>query len=286
MNGGDKLRKKDRSDRRRKEKGSRQESGKVEAFGKLQSRRLRIGLAIAFSCLLIFSTSVLLWSGSTPSSQTGMKPSSKSGIDAAKAVILDGLYVDSPNTAFSQSLENYLSNAGFKVDVFEGENVTIDLLMNIAGYKLLILRLHSAVHSDGFLYVFSGEKYSQSRYGAEQVHGSVRKGITFEGKEFFAINAVFLAVNNPSGLNGSTIVFMGCNGTNDALSIRRLFDKGVKAYIGWNGYVDLSYSDRAILTLARDLYVDKMTVKDSVEEVMREVGPDPLYKSVLEYRSG
>jgi hypothetical protein len=47
-----------------------------------------------------------------------MKLSSKSGIDAAKAVILDGLYVDSPNTVFSQSLENYLSNAGFKVDVF------------------------------------------------------------------------------------------------------------------------------------------------------------------------
>jgi hypothetical protein len=62
--------------------------------------------------------------------------------------------------------------------------------------------------------------------------------------------------------------------------------KGVKTYVGWNGYVDLSYSDRAILTLARNLYVDKMTVKDSVEEVMREVGPDPLYKSVLEYRSG
>jgi hypothetical protein len=60
----------------------------------------------------------------------------------------------------------------------------------------------------------------------------------------------------------------------------------VSTYIGWNGYVDLSHSDQATLTLVRDLYVEKMTVKDSVEEAMREVGPDPLYKSVLDYRSG
>lgn len=269
----------------RQEKRERQEPSRSDASGNLYPRRLRIVLAIAFSCLLIFSASFLMWNSSTSPAQNGTKPAAQSATEAPKALILDGLYASSPNPAFSQRLKNYLSAAGFKVDVFQGENVTIDLLRNIAGYKILILRLHSAVHSDGFLYLFSGERYSQSKYSVEQLYGSVRKGVTFEGDEFFAVNAVFLGGNDPSGLNGSTVILMGCNGTGNALSTERLLSKGVDVYIGWNGYVDLSYSDQVTLALVRDLYVRKIVVGEAVAEAMREVGVDPVYKSVLEYRT-
>jgi hypothetical protein len=285
MDGEGQLRRKNRPGRNLKEKGK-QKPEKGEAFGKLNSRRLRIGLAVAFSCLLIFSVSLLMWNRPTPSPQTDKQPQTEVVADTQRALILDGLYVTSPNTTFSQTLRSCLSSAGFKVDVVQGENVTIDVLRNVAGYRVLILRLHSAVHSDGFLYLFSGERYSQLRYSVEQLSRSVRKGVTFEGDEFFAINAVLLGGNKPSGLNGSTIILMGCNGTCNAYSVRRLLEKGVNAYIGWNGYVDLSHSDQATLTLVRHLYVEWMTVKESVEGVMLEMGPDPLYNTVLEYQVG
>lgn len=285
MDGEDQLRRKNRTDRNFKEKRSKQESEKGEAFGRLNSRRFRIGLAIAFSCLLIFSISWLVSNRSSSSPQTDKQPPTEAVADTVKALVLDGLYVTSPNATFSQSLRSCLSSAGFKVDVVQGENVTIDVLRNVAGYRVLILRLHSAVRSDGFLYLFSGERYSQSRYNVEQLSGSVRKGVTFEGDEFFAINAVFIGGNKPSGLNGSTIILMGCNGTDSALFIQRLLSKGVNTYIGWSGYVDLSHSDQATLTLVNDLYVERMTVKDAVEGVMREVGPDPVYNTVLEYQT-
>jgi hypothetical protein len=224
------------------------------------------------------SISFFLWTSLTSSPQ----PAQQTTIEAPKAAILDALYNGSQDLAYEQSLTNYLSTAGYSVDVFRGENVTIDLLENIGGYKVLILRLHSAIASDGFLYLFSGEPYTPSKYTQEQLSGAVREGITFENVSYFALNAVFLGGNNPTGLEDSTIILMGCNGTGDSYSIQRLLDKGVKAYIAWSGYVDLSYSDETTLALVKALYVEKSTVQTAVEEAMKEAGTEPDYNSVLE----
>jgi hypothetical protein len=215
---------------------------------------------------------------------TSPEAGQQTNIETPKAAILDGLYTSYPNLTFIQSLANFLSAAGFRVDVFKGKNVTIDLLRNVGGYKVLVLRLHSAIHTDGFLYLFSGEKYNESGYAMERLSGSVRQGKTFEGEEYFALNSVFLGANKPTGLRDSTVILTGCNGTGDSYSIKRLFEKGVNVYVAWTGYVDLSHSDEATLALVKALYSEKLGVREAVEEVMREVGPDPLYKSVLEYR--
>jgi hypothetical protein len=230
--------------------------------------------------LLILSISFFLWNSFT----TAPQPAQQTAIEVPKAAILDALYAGSQDLAYEQSLTNYLSTAGYRVDVFRGENVTINLLRNIGGYKVLILRLHSAIHSsDGFLYLFSGEKYTQSKYVQEQLSGAVREGITFEGEEYFAINAVFLGGNNSTGLKDSTIILMGCNGTGSSYSIQRLMGRGVKAYIAWTGYVDLSYSDETTLALVKALYLEKSSVQAAVEEAMKEAGTEPGYNSVLEY---
>jgi len=205
-------------------------------------------------------------------------------VGVPRAAILDALYAGSQDLAYEQNLTNYLSIAGYSVDVFRGENVTISLLENIGGYKVLILRLHSAIGSGGgaFLYLFSGEKYTPSKYVQEQLSGAVREGITFENVSYFALNAVFLGGNNQTGLKDSTIILMGCNGTGSSYSIQRILDKGVKAYIAWSGYVDLSYSDETTLALVKALYLEKSSVQAAVEEAMKEVGTEPAYNSVLE----
>jgi hypothetical protein len=241
---------------------------------------MRAGLVAIVSSLLIFCIIFSVWTSSTSSTQPGQQTT----VNVPKAAILDALYASSPNLAFEQNLTGFLSTAGYHVDVFRGENVTIDLLRNIGGYKVLILRVHSAIHTgDGFLYLFSGENYTQSKYVLEQSSGIVKKGETFEGEDYFALNAVFLGGNRPTGLRDSTIILMGCNGTGDSYSIQRLLDRGVKTYIGWTGYVDLSLSDEATLALVKTLYVEKSSVVEAVQETMTEVGSQPASQSVLEY---
>lgn len=246
-----------------------------------RSRRLRTALIFVVTSLCLFSA-FFLWLNWPFAPQ---QPGPQTNIDVLKAAILDGLYTIEPNLALTESLTNCLLNAGYNVDLFRGVNVTIDLLRNIGGYKILILRLHSSIHTDGFLYIFSGEKYTESKYVNEQLAGAVRKGYTFNESEppYFALNAVFLGNNRPDGLKGSTIILTGCNGTGKQYVIQKLFERGVKAFISWNGYVDLSHSDKATLSLVRALYSERLSLKEAVEKVMKEVGPDPFYKSVLEY---
>jgi hypothetical protein len=273
------LRTKNKGTSHKRKKGDEQQNIEGQRPEKPSHRRLKVRLIAVASCVLILSISFFLWTSSTTSPQ----PAQQTTIEVPKAAILDGVYAGSQDLAYEQSLTKYLSIAGYGVDVFRGENVTIDLLRNIGGYKVLILRLHSAIGSGGgFLYLFSGEKYTQSKYVQEQLSGAVREAITFENVSYFAINAVFLGENNPTGLKDSTIMLMGCNGTGSSYSIQRLLDRGVKAYIAWTGYVELSYSDETTLTLVKALYLERSSVQAAVEEAMKEVGTEPGYNSVLE----
>ena len=247
---------------------------------KSRSKRVRTTVLIA-SVLLVLTVSVFIWRTSTTAPpDTGQQP----GLETPKAVILDGLFSESPNFAFSQSLTNYLSAAGYVVDNVRGESVTIGLLSNISGYRVIVLRLHSTLDSLKNLYIFSGEPYTESKYTMEQLTGSVKKANTTQGKMYFAINIFLLGVNTADSLKDATVILMGCNGTDDAYSINRLFERGVKTYFGWTGYVDLSHTDQATLTLVKALCLERLSPEQAVQKTMTEVGPDPEYQTVYEYR--
>ena len=152
-------------------------------------RRFRnVVILVAFGLLLL--SGCILWvnwpSASLEPQFQQVQPSTGMNVtkqDVRKAAILDGLYDTEPNSTLTESMVQYLSNAGYLVDVFRGTNVTIDVLRNVGGYKILILRLHSAIHTDGFLYLFSGEKYTEFKYVNEQLAGAVKKAYTFDKSE-------------------------------------------------------------------------------------------------------
>jgi len=251
------------------------ESDDNKSSGKLRSKWLRTTVIVA-SFLLILTIGLFVWNSSnrTPP-DSGQQP----GLEAPKAAILDGLYSESPNPAFSQILTNYLSAAGYTVDNFRGENVTIDLLRKIEGYRVIVLRLHSTLDSLKNLYVFSGEPYDAAKYLL--MPQSVRVANTTEGKMYFAIGIFLLGANKADSLKDSTVILMGCNGTSDAYSINRLFDRGVKIFFGWTGYVDLSHTDEATLALVKALCLEKLSPEQAVQKAMTEVGPDQSYPQTV-----
>lgn len=248
-----------------------------------RTRRLRLSkktLIIAVVSVIVILLTCVFWISWPFASQQTQNGASA---NVPKAAILDGLYDKSFNATWTETMVQYLSNAGYIVDVYRGVNVTIDLFRDIGGYKILILRVHSAVHTDNFLYVFSGEEYTESKYVDEQLAGAVRKAYTFNESEppYFALNSVFIGKRNPEGLNGTTLIMAGCNGTANPYVVQRFFQEGVKAYISWDGYVNLPHSDEATLRVVKAMCVEGLSPEAAVEKVKREVGPDPTYGSQL-----
>jgi len=108
--------------------------------------------AVFASTVLVVSLAYFLIMQNHPSLQSP-SPSSGDIVETSRVAIIDGIGISKPSFSFVQGVKETLEKAKMSVDVYEGEDVTIDRLMRIGGYELLILRLHSAVDSKyGFLY--------------------------------------------------------------------------------------------------------------------------------------
>lgn len=248
-------------------------------------KKIRAKWLVGFAVLAIVALSIVVWHlQSSPNQPTSQPQQGETNVNMSRAVIIDGIGLTRPNHEFIQGVKEVLSRAGLSVDVYQGEQVTMDLLNNVGGYGLIILRLHSAVDRDyGFLYLFSTESYSSTKYLLEQSQGAFKEAHTFDESEgpYFALRADLFG--REDGLKGSTIILMGCNGTNSEHAINKLLAKGVKAIIAWDGYVDLEYTDNVTLSLLKTVYEEGVEFQEAVEKIMTELGSDPLWKSKLEY---
>ncbi|UCG45840.1 MAG: hypothetical protein JSV58_03475 [Candidatus Bathyarchaeota archaeon] len=248
----------------------------------------RVKLVVSVVSILLLSGSLLYvyWPFIVSNESLQItEQNNESDITELRAAILDGLHNTRPNVAFTETLTRTLEEARFNVSLYQGKSVTINLLKDVKDYDLLILRLHSGIHTDRWLYIFSGEPYIESKYVADQLSGAVRKAYTFDEDEapFFALNSAYLGINSPNSLEDTTIILMGCNATDDLYSIQRLIERGAKAYLAWNGYVDLSYTDAATIRLIEAIYSQGSSLDKAVDIIVEEIGPDPTYGSSLEY---
>lgn len=240
---------------------------------------LKFTFIVVLLCVLTLLYSRWFSSINQPQSTDGLS------VNVSRVAIVDAIGVTKPNPEFLKSVKEVLEKTGLKVDVYEGKNVTIDLLRNIGGYGLIILRVHSAIDPKyGFLYLFSAEEFDETEYedkfSEEKRFGAIREGVTFENERYFALRADLLGYLRPDGLNGSTIILMGCNGTGSKHALNRLFERGVKSVIAWDGYVDLEYTDKITLNLIKVVYEGGLKFSDAVKKIMEENGPDPIYIKV------
>jgi len=216
-----------------------------------------------------------------------------------KAAIVDQLSLSIPNQTFVQAAKDMLTKAGYAVDYYSGEEVTVEFYRKLAtyGYKLIILRVHSALGSRGDppLALFTSELYSTSKYLTDQLYGRVTM-VVFDpevygdSNPYFGITPDFIRYSVDGKFNDAVIIMMGCNGIPYLGSHLRyigmakaFIDKGAKVYIGWSGPVLGSHSDAATMCLLHKLLVEKQWVRRAVEETMREVGLDPMYRSQLQF---
>jgi hypothetical protein len=210
-----------------------------------------------------------------------------------KAAIVDHLALTFPNPAFVQEATSTLEEAGYAVDYYPGEQVTVDFYRDLGtrGYDFIVLRVHAARlrRADGTAYdevaLFTSEPYDQSRYVDEQKSKYViRTRYSFEDEQrYFGIMPEFIESRAKGTFEGATVILMGCDGLRSQATAKAFVERGAKAFIGWDREVSSERTDQATLLLLRRLLTDKLDLQDAVTATMDEVGPDPSYESQLRY---
>ncbi len=204
-----------------------------------------------------------------------------------KVAIVDHLSLSHPNQAFVNECSDILKKAGYAVDYYKGEEVTVEFYRNLPAleYDLIVFRVHSAyIHKYLSLAMFTSEPYSEERYVQEQVRNRVARGFIEPYRQgdpdYLAITDKFVRYSMQGFFKNTTIIMMGCTGIKKAMASAFL-EKGAKVYIGWNGLVSANHTDVTTIRLLRNLLLERKTIAQSVEQTMKEVGYDAQYKSML-----
>lgn len=248
-------------------------------------RRLRV-LAVVLLCLALLSAGLV--AGLLLSGLVGGGPS------GPKAAIVDQLSLSQPNPDFATSATDILEQAGYGVDYFPGEQVTVDFYRNLPthDYDLIILRVHSGISEETdvatgvktkreYVSLFSGEPYSEDKYPEEPM-GRLGKAEYYEGAPpLFGIGPDFITQSMRGSFDDALIVLMGCDGLRSPRTGQAFLDKGASAFVSWSRAVTASHSDAGTLRLLEKLVSEGLPLADAVAQTATEVGPDPLYGAEL-----
>jgi hypothetical protein len=215
----------------------------------------------------------------------------------ATAAIIDQLSSLQENDQFIANVTRELEDYGFEVDLYQGNNVTVDFYRQLPtyGYKLIIFRAHSGIlEQDGEVMLrtvlFTNEEYTESRYALEQVYEQLVMGGACQGcPMMFGITPEFVRAQSVVGqatdmdgrFDDTVVIMMGCSGIAMDDMARAFVDKGASVYLAWDRSVELYYVDNATPYLMNQLCSEELTIREAVANTMDFVGPDPNYGAEL-----
>lgn len=209
----------------------------------------------------------------------------------SKAAIVDQLYTLQPNQDFIDQNTKLLADSGYKVELYQGDEITVDFFSRIAdsGYRIIIFRAHAGLlGSEGKTIpktcVFTNESYIETKHIPEQLSGILAKArINEDFPWVFAVGADYIKHETKGKFNQTIIIMMGCSTAYIDDLARSFIDKGASVYTGWNASIGLEYVDNATTLLLKKLLAEKNAVDDAVAATMKEAGQDPDFGGSLRY---
>jgi hypothetical protein len=202
---------------------------------------------------------------------------------------VDQLALTQTNPAFRQAATDILEQAGYTVDYYPGEEVTVEFYRKFPAqpYELVIFRVHSALGREDdrpadWVTLFTADAYRETWYVDEQKTRRLSKVSYFEdGPAYFGIMPDFVRSSMKGDLRGATVVMMGCDGLAAETIAEALVEKGAKAVVSWSGLVSADHTDSATEHFLRHSVTEGLPLQEAVDKTAAEVGPDPAYGSVL-----
>ena len=243
---------------------------------------LSVGLlAVGFACFMIISHSLQLISSPVP--------------EGTRAAIVDQLYSNSPDEDFTTKVTEDLEGFGFKVDVYQGDDVTVDLYRNlpIYDYQLIIFRAHSGAISpnpEGDVapttgtYLFTNEPFNRMKYTRERLADELSPAYVEKGDPvYFVIGPKFITHSMNGDFNNTVVIVDGCSCLHFDDLAQAFTSKGASCYLAWDHSVELDYVDEATTSLVENLCSKGLPAKEAVDHTMATIGPDPEWGAVLKY---
>jgi len=265
-------------------------SAKVEEDSGVQSRR---GCPLWTRSIAVFLALLVLILTTTCSSPKQITPTPQP--ETRKAALVDQIALTNPNPEFAGQALSYLKEAGFSVDVYAGEEVTIEFYRTLPtkGYKLILIRTHATNILNenipgGPVFLFTSEIYDKNRYVKEQLTNRIgRARLLYDDNSplYFAIVSGFVRQDMTGRFDNTLIILGGCQSLGTPDLAQAFIDRGAAAVVGWNEWVDLHHNDQALLHLLHGLTAEKLTLEQAIRKTMNEIGPDPAYGSILTYLS-
>jgi len=250
----------------------------------MKERKRRKAIFLGFALfILVFSVYTFL---NQPQNQT-INPSSSQ----SKVAIVDQLSLTFPNQTFIEAATAMLEQAGYTVDYYPGEEVTVEFYRNLPthGYSLMILRVHSTTGGFPLLGLFTPERYNKFKYLQEQLAEKLR-AVAYSNEDikrgilYFGIAPSFVKSSMNGKFANTTVIVMGCEGLENTKMAEAFIEKGAKVYIGWSKSISADHTDKTTINLLKHLLIEKETIEQAIDNTTKEVGPDPAsYNSQLIY---
>jgi len=257
----------------------------------------KVRLLILISIIAVSVTFLVLVQEAETSNTVYMGP--------PKAVIIDQLYNDMPNEKFHQQAKEYLESAGYTVDIFTTNQVTVKFFENLPqmNYKFVVIRTHGVVDvtEDEPVVLFTGEKYQEDKYISEQLFGQVKRGVPFiernfqlsehDSSDWVNVNETYSYITTPANridtitdeyflispkfvdekmvgkFHDTTFFLGGCNTLAGPSFAESLVRRGASAVVGWDDKVSSWRNDRSLLFALEQILIENMDIKDAVEAV-------------------
>jgi len=260
-------------------------TGRAKGSGGLRDK-IAVLVAIAILIPIVVFTVLTFYRSDQPEQQSAV-PTMAGPAAAPRAAIVDQLSLTQPNPAFVETVTDLLEQAGYAVDYYPGEEVTVEFYRYLPtlGHKLIIFRVHSALgREDGqladWVTLFTADPYDATWYVSEQAQHSLSR-VSYEeyGPKYFGIMPGFIKSSMEADFPDTTIIIMGCDGLRSDKIAEAFVQKGAKAVVAWDGLVSSTHTDTATEHLLQHLLIDELTLKEAIAQTMAEVGPDPVYDS-------
>lgn len=214
---------------------------------------------------------------------------------ANKAALIDQLSLTYPNPSFTEEFIRMSEAVGLTPEIFTGSEVTLDLYSRLPsmGYRIIVFRVHQSTPAEVLLpmdhpvtgypvYLFTGEPYNEHKYVVEQLTDLVVPAREINGSNvYFSIGPKFVQLSMDGEFQNTVIILAGCSGLYSAELADSFIIKGASVVLGWQRFVQMDYTDKAIERLLKAILLEKITFYRSVLVMTSEVGLDPTYETNL-----
>lgn len=188
------------------------------------------------------------------------------------------------NSSFQKQIVARLEENGVTVESRLGSNFTLNYLKGLrTTHDILVLRVHSAVYN-GQVWILTGERYDLGNHIVEQMLEEVKMATPdYESRNVFSFGSDFINHYMNNYFDNTIILMMGCNGLSYYDLAESFIDNGALVFIGWNGPVSLTHTDKAFKRLIQALTEEGLSVQDAVIITNKDIGKDPEHDSLLTY---